>query len=82
MMVAVVERSAAVDDLDVVRRIGGLADEQLRRERSRAGQGFPARELARLQTMEVVLALLRWSSGGQPEVACPLPLRQVSYLDS
>ena len=55
MMVAVVERSAAVDDLDVVRRIGGLADEQLRRERSRAGQGFPARELARLQTTEVVL---------------------------
>ena len=44
-----------MDDLDVVRRIGGLADEQLRRERSRAGEGFPARELARLQTTEVVL---------------------------
>ena len=41
MMVAVVERSAAVDDLDVVRRIGGLADEQHRRERSRAGDGLP-----------------------------------------
>ena len=66
MMVAVVERSAAVDDLDVVRRIGGLADEQLRRERSRAGQGFPARELARLQTMEV--ALERW--GDVPRESC------------
>ena len=30
-----------MDDLDVVRPIGGLADEQYRQERSRAGEGFP-----------------------------------------
>lgn len=53
-------------DLDVLRRLGGLVDEQLRGERSRGGDGLAGDELARLRTMEV--ALERW--GDVPRERC------------
>ncbi|MGZ4619280.1 MAG: DUF2630 family protein [Frankiaceae bacterium] len=42
-------------DLDVLRRIGGLVDEQLCGERLRGGDGLAGDELARTRTMEVAL---------------------------
>ncbi len=53
-------------DLDVLRRIGGLVDEQLRGERLRGGDGLAGDELARMRTMEV--ALERW--GDVPRERC------------
>ena len=47
-------------DRDVLRRIGGLVNEQLRGERLRGGDGLAGDELARMRTMEV--ALERWGT--------------------
>ena len=44
-----------MDDLDVVRRIGELADERHRPGRSRAGEGRAEGELARPRTIGVAL---------------------------
>ena len=53
-------------DRDVLRRIGGLVDEQLRGELLRGGDGLAGDELARLRTMEV--AVERW--GDVPRERC------------
>lgn len=55
MLVPVVERSVPVDDLEVVRRINELADEEHRLERAHAGTPLGADELARLRSVEVAL---------------------------
>jgi Protein of unknown function (DUF2630) len=82
MMVAVVERSAPVDDLDVVRRMGEPADEEPRLECSPAGEGLPEEELAPLRTIEVALDqcwdLLRQrharrAAGGNPDEVAVRP---------
>ena len=53
-------------DLDVLGRIGGLVDKQLRGERLRGGDGLAGDELARMRTMEVALG--RW--GDVPRERC------------
>ena len=55
MMVVDVERSAPVDDAEVVRRINELADEEHRLERADAGDPLPAEELQWLRAIEVAL---------------------------
>ncbi len=54
-MVAIVERSAAMDDLDLVRRIGELADEERRLEGAHQGQRLGPAEVERLRSVEVAL---------------------------
>ena len=44
-----------MDDLDIVTRIGELADEEHRLERSHQGQPLDQDELGRLQSLEVAL---------------------------
>ncbi len=44
-----------MDDLDVVRRINALADEEHNLERSHTGKGFSDGELARMKAIEVAL---------------------------
>ena len=50
-----VERSASVDDLEVVRRINELADEEHRLERAHAGTPLGEDELQRMRAVEVAL---------------------------
>lgn len=67
-----------MDDIEVVRRIGELADEEHRLERSHTGEALPDDELARLKDIEAALDqcwdLLRQrrarrSAGEDPEAA-------------
>lgn len=67
-----------MDDIDVVRRINELADEEHRLELAHAGTPLDAGELARLRSVEVALDqcwdLLRQrrarrAAGGDPEGA-------------
>lgn len=44
-----------MDDVDIVRRIGDLTDEEHRLERSHADSDDPERDLARLRDIEVAL---------------------------
>ncbi len=44
-----------MDDREIVQRINELADEEHRLERSHAGDGLDADELARLRAVEVAL---------------------------
>ncbi len=44
-----------MDDADLIRRIGELADEEHRLERSRIGEGLGDEELRRLRELEVAL---------------------------
>ena len=44
-----------MEDVEIVRRIGSLADEEHELERSRSGDGLSDDELARLQAIEVAL---------------------------
>ena len=44
-----------MDDQEIVRRIGALADEEHELERSHAGSGLADDELARLRAIEVAL---------------------------
>jgi len=44
-----------MDDVELVRRISDLADEEHKLERSLAGQGHSAEELERLHAIEVAL---------------------------
>ena len=44
-----------MDDLDVVRRIGELADEEHRLERSHTGEGLDEAEQQRMREIEVAL---------------------------
>jgi hypothetical protein len=50
-----VERSIPVDDLEVVRRISQLADEEHQLERAHAGTSLSDDELRRLREVEVAL---------------------------
>jgi len=45
----------AMDDTEIVKRIGELTDEEQRLERSHAGDPLGAGELERLQSLEVAL---------------------------
>lgn len=54
-MVRSVEGSTFVDDLEVVRRIGELADEEHRLERAHAGAPLGGDDLRRLRDVEVAL---------------------------
>ncbi len=71
-----------MDDEDIVRRIGDLAEEEHRLERSHAGTGLSPDELARLRSIEVALDqcwdLLRQrrarrNAGQDPDQAEPRP---------
>jgi hypothetical protein len=44
-----------MDDVDIVRHIGELSDEEHRLERSHTGEALPESELARLKDIEVAL---------------------------
>jgi hypothetical protein len=44
-----------MDDLDIVHRIGALADEEHALERSHTGEAFSADELERMKAIEVAL---------------------------
>lgn len=44
-----------MDDLDIVRRISVLTDEEHRLERSHTGEGLPDDELARVRAIEIAL---------------------------
>jgi len=45
----------AMDDVDIVQRIGELSDEEHQLERSHAGEALSDEELARLKHLEVAL---------------------------
>jgi hypothetical protein len=75
-----------MDDRDIVRRIGQLADEEHRLERSHEGDGLPDDEVKRLREIEVALDqcwdLLRQrrarrASGGDPNEVDVRPERVV-----
>ena len=51
------EKEAAMDDQEIVRRIGQLADEERALEHSHAGEGPSADELSRLRSLEVATSL-------------------------
>jgi predicted transcriptional regulator len=55
MMVLSVERSARMDDVDVVRRISELAAEEHRLEQAHAGTALDDEELERMRAVEVAL---------------------------
>ncbi len=71
-----------MDDEEIVRRIGELADEEHRLERSHVGTGLDDEELARMKRLEVALDqcwdLLRQrrarrASGQDPDAATVRP---------
>ena len=69
-----------MDDLDIVRRIGELSEEEHRLEQSHTGEALSESELARMKDIEIALDqcwdLLRQRrarrhAGQDPEVASP-----------
>jgi len=79
-------RGAHMDDVEIVHRIGELADEEHRLERSHVGEGLAEKELARLREIETALDqcwdLLRQrrarrSTGQDPEAAAARPIPTV-----
>jgi hypothetical protein len=49
------EKEAAMDDQEIVRRIGQLADEERALEQSHVGRALSDEELSRLRSVEVAL---------------------------
>jgi hypothetical protein len=50
-----VTKEAAVDDQEIITRIGSLAEEEQRLEERHVGEGLSGEETARLKSLEVTL---------------------------
>jgi hypothetical protein len=77
-----IDRSTRMDDVEIVRQIGELADEEHRLEESHVGKGLSDEETGRLKEIEVALDqcwdLLRQrrarrAAGGDPDEAKARP---------